>query len=49
MSSLEQFARESTVFIVDDDAAVRDSLSLLLGVKGFRTACFASAESCLAA
>ncbi|HET9699928.1 MAG TPA: response regulator [Burkholderiales bacterium] len=48
MSSLEQLAREATVFIVDDDAAVRDSLSLLLGVRGFRTACFASAESFLA-
>lgn len=48
MDSLEQLAREATVFIVDDDAAVRDSLSLLLGVKGFRTACFASAESFLA-
>lgn len=48
MPPLEQLAREATVYIVDDDAAVRDSLSLLLGVKGFRTACFASAESFLA-
>jgi FixJ family two-component response regulator len=48
MVPLEELAREATVYIVDDDAAVRDSLSLLLGVKGFRTACFASAESFLA-
>jgi FixJ family two-component response regulator len=36
-----------TVFIVDDDAAVRDSLSLLLSVRGFRTAVFAGAEDFL--
>src|SRR5512134_2406945 len=48
MAPLEQLAREATVYIVDDDAAVRDALSLLLGVRGFRTACFASAESFLA-
>lgn len=39
---------EKTVFIVDDDAAVRDSLSLLLGLRGYRTALFASAEDFLA-
>lgn len=39
---------EPTIFIVDDDAAVRDSLSLLLGLKGFSTRCFASAEDFLA-
>jgi RNA polymerase sigma factor (sigma-70 family) len=33
-----------TVHIVDDDAAVRDSLSLLLSLRGYRTATFASAE-----
>lgn len=38
---------EPTVFIVDDDAAVRDSLALLLGLKGYRTVCFASAEAFL--
>lgn len=38
-----------TVHIVDDDAAVRDSLSLLLSVRGYRTASFASAEDFLAA
>lgn len=36
-----------TVFIVDDDAAVRDGLSLLLGRRGYRVAVFASAESFL--
>ncbi len=32
-----------TVFIVDDDASVRDALSLLFGVRGYRTAVFAGA------
>jgi RNA polymerase sigma factor (sigma-70 family) len=36
-----------TVFIVDDDPAVRDALGLLLGVRGYRTAVFASAEAFL--
>ncbi len=40
---------ELTVFIVDDDPSVRDSLSLLLSVRGYRTAVFASGESFLAA
>lgn len=35
---------ELTVFIVDDDPSVRDALSLLLSVKGYRTAVFASGE-----
>ncbi|MBI5721496.1 MAG: response regulator transcription factor [Burkholderiales bacterium] len=38
-----------TVFIVDDDAAVRDSIALMLGLAGYRTAVFADAESFLAA
>jgi two-component system response regulator FixJ len=29
-------AREPTIFIVDDDDAIRDSLELLLGAAGFR-------------
>ncbi|MES2261589.1 MAG: response regulator [Pseudomonadota bacterium] len=33
-----------TVFIVDDDPAVRDALGLLLGVRGYRTAVFGSGE-----
>src|SRR5687767_8532574 len=40
---------ELAVYIVDDDAAVRDSLSLLLSLRGYRTATFASAEAFLAA
>lgn len=40
---------EPIIFIVDDDAAVRDSLALLLGLKGFNTRSFASAEDFLAA
>ncbi|HET7546702.1 MAG TPA: response regulator [Usitatibacter sp.] len=42
-------AESLTVYIVDDDPAVRDSLSLLLSVRGYRTATFASAEDFLAA
>ncbi|MCU6496685.1 response regulator [Rugamonas sp. A1-17] len=38
-----------TVFIVDDDPSVRDALSLLLGVRGYRTAMFASGEAFLQA
>ena len=38
-----------TVYIVDDDAAMRDSLSLLLGLLGYLTASFASAEAFLEA
>lgn len=37
-----------TVYIVDDDHSVRDSLSLILSLKGFRTASFAQAEDFLA-
>ena len=36
-----------TVFIVDDDPAVRDALGLLLGVRGYRTAVYASGEALL--
>ncbi len=36
-----------TVFIVDDDASVRDSLSLMLSLQGHATATFASAEDFL--
>lgn len=38
-----------TVYVVDDDPAVRDSLSLLLSLRGYPTATFASAEDFLAA
>src|SRR5687767_6912217 len=38
-----------TVFIVDDDASVRDALSLLLSLRGYAAATFSSAEDFLAA
>ena len=40
-------ATEQTVFIVEDDSAVRDSLGLLLGLQGFRTQAFSCAEDFL--
>ncbi len=36
-----------TVHIVDDDSSVRDALSLLLGIHGYRLSVFADAESFL--
>jgi len=36
---------DGTVFLIDDDAGVRDSLTLLLSLKGVRTQPFANAES----
>lgn len=39
---------DATVFIVDDDASVRDALSLLISLKGLRASMFASAEAFLA-
>jgi len=36
-----------TVYVVEDDAAMRDSLSLMLGLLGFRTVSFDSAEAFL--
>lgn len=39
---------DSTVFVVDDDAAIRDSLSLLISLKGLRASVFSSAEDFLA-
>lgn len=38
-----------TVFIVDDDASVRDALALLLSLRGYPTALFACAEDFLRA
>jgi FixJ family two-component response regulator len=40
---------ELTVFIVDDDAGVRDALGLLLGIQGYRIAPFANSEDFLKA
>ena len=37
------------MFIIDDDASVRDALSLRLGIEGYRTALFADAEAFLEA
>lgn len=37
-----------TVFVVDDDASVRDALSLLISLKGMRAAVFASGADFLA-
>jgi FixJ family two-component response regulator len=36
-----------TVFIIDDDASVRDALSLLLSLRGYATAVFSCAEDFL--
>jgi RNA polymerase sigma factor (sigma-70 family) len=38
-----------TIYIVDDDPSVRDSLSLMLGLAGYRVALYADAESLLEA
>ena len=38
---------DGTVFLIDDDPGVRDSLTLLLSLKGIRTQPFATAESFL--
>jgi RNA polymerase sigma factor (sigma-70 family) len=38
-----------TVYVVDDDPAIRDALSLSLSLSGYRTAQFASAEDFLSA
>jgi FixJ family two-component response regulator len=41
--------RAYTVFIVEDDASVRDALGLLLGLHGYTVAMFGDAESFLGA
>jgi RNA polymerase sigma factor (sigma-70 family) len=41
----EAMDEEGTVFLIDDDPGVRDSLTLLLSLKGIRTQPFATAES----
>lgn len=40
---------DNTVFIIDDDASVRDALGLLLSLRGYRTTMFADAASFLGA
>lgn len=47
MSPAQPSTHSETVFIVDDDASVRDSLSLMLSLQGYPTATFASAEDFL--
>jgi FixJ family two-component response regulator len=42
-------AHRQTVFIVEDDASVRDALALLLSLRGYPTAVFACAEDFLRA
>jgi RNA polymerase sigma factor (sigma-70 family) len=39
---------DPTVFVVDDDASIRDALSLLISLKGLRAAVYSSAEDFLA-
>lgn len=40
---------QKTIYIVDDDASVRDSLALLLSLRGYATLVFANAEDFLGA
>jgi FixJ family two-component response regulator len=42
-------ARPLAVYVVDDDAAIRDSLALMLGLAGYSTRLFSDAESFLVA
>jgi RNA polymerase sigma factor (sigma-70 family) len=42
-------ARTLVVYVVDDDASIRDSLALMLGLGGYATRLFADAESFLVA
>lgn len=43
------FAAEAPIFIVDDDALVRDALSLLLKIEAFQTQAFGDGDSFLEA
>jgi RNA polymerase sigma factor (sigma-70 family) len=40
---------DATVYVIDDDASVRDSINLILSLKGMRTQLFSSAEDFLEA
>jgi RNA polymerase sigma factor (sigma-70 family) len=46
---VERRDRSLAVYVIDDDASIRDSLSLMLGLAGYATRLFADAESFLAA
>jgi FixJ family two-component response regulator len=48
VTAAPDMAETGTVFLIDDDPGVRDSLSLLLSLKGLRTQPFATAESFIA-
>lgn len=41
-------AEQLTVYVIDDDASVRDSLALMLGIGGYRSAIYGDAEAFLA-
>src|SRR6201997_2751718 len=45
MSTPGDSPEDGTAFLIDDDPGVRDSLTLLLSLKGLRTQAFANAES----
>lgn len=45
MSTPADAGEPGTVFLIDDDPSVRDSLTLLLSLKGLSTQAFANAES----
>jgi FixJ family two-component response regulator len=47
MTAAAPAARSLTVYIVDDDSDVRDALGLLLGLRGYRTMLYESAEAFL--
>lgn len=47
MMQAPEFQSDKAVFLVDDDAAVRDSLVMLLGVAGFKVQAFDSAQGFL--
>jgi len=47
MNSNEQSPQDSTVFVVDDDQAMRNSLQWLIESVGTKVECFASAEEFL--
>src|SRR5712671_1345161 len=46
---MREMAAETCVYVVDDDEAVRDSLSVLLEVNGYTSRAFSSAQEFLAA
>ncbi len=47
--TLQASMDQATIFVIDDDSAVRDSLTLLLGTSGYRVASYASGRDFLEA